>query len=65
MIHEHTENFDLYCATSSNLVHALDYGNNETQCHLRVSCQSLEHISLKQAFENLKKKILEKQDSCT
>ena len=38
MIHEHIEMFNFYYATSYNPgVHALDYGNNDTQLHLRVS----------------------------
>ena len=36
---EQTEIFDLYSATSYNSgVHVLDYGNNDTQLLLRVSC---------------------------
>ena len=40
MIHEQTKTFDFYSVTS----YALDYGNNDTQLHLRVSCQSQEQI---------------------
>ena len=36
---EQTEIFNFYHEVSYNSsVHALDYGNNDTQLHLRVSC---------------------------
>ena len=36
---EQTEIFDFYSATYYNFsVHVLDYGNNDTQLVLRVSC---------------------------
>ena len=42
MIHEHIEIFDFYSTTSYNfgVHHALDDSNNNTQLHLRISCQS-------------------------
>ena len=36
---EQTEIFDFYSTTSYNSgIHVLDYGNNDTQLLLRVSC---------------------------